>query len=616
MKTNNVKKTGRGFKFLVALAMLILFSNFALAISGSGGGIKVSGTLDSIGYTTNDLTTLNYGDGGSSIIGTFDSQNITGGFGGLNITLPNDTFAPVITLLSPLNNSGTTNSNVTFSYNVLDGSEISNCTLYVDNVQNMISIIPNNGDNSFNLNNVNASLHTWKLNCQDVYGNSATTNVFEFSVVKISNFDSTSTNLSNVDIRNVTNFTLQKQSIGGIVFSGSTDLSNGADLNNFVKIEHNKIFLNSSAVSFLNKPATLTLRNVEYQNVVIWRDGVVCNDCSIKSFNSGTLVFDVTGFSTYTITSTTILNVHDDTDSITKYNNENITFYANYNNITSSASIAGTCNIAFDIGGWTAPSVMSYDGNIYTFNRSFDNVGIFNYNISCTPTPPGFDALSTIDQVYINNVSAGSLAKVNGSVVQTSRFVEDNTAKTVNSESGNMTQMIIKSFSPTDAWQGYYGNVSAKISLLDGNGTAFYDWSGINTNGEVFASRNPSILWDSVNCTNSLGITNEDNYLGKTALEADSVVNTFNETTHPTLNVLSKQLSNCPSRKLNGPSGTPDNNFWNVLISDNYGEGNMIYTGILKSDSLGFTGKIYDFELIVGAKNYQVETYYFYMEIG
>ena len=616
MRISEVKKSERGKVWIfVALALFIIFSNNAFAISGSGGGIKVSSTLDSIGYTTDINGSLNYGNGGASIVGLFNVNNISGGFGGLNITKPEDVLSPEITLISPVNNSGSSNSNVTFVYDVIDASDLNHCTLYVDGIQKMMSVSPSLGTNEFTIQNLNNSNHVWNIICQDIYGNTGVSGNNFVSVLHSSGFDASSTNLSNVDIRSVPNFTIAKSGVGSIVFSGNTDLSQVVDLNSLIVVSDKTIFVDSNAAPFLNKPATLTINNINYQNVLIFKNGVVCNDCVIKSLNSGTLVFDVSGFSTYTITSTSTLNIYDTTDSINKYTNETITFYAEYTNTTSTSPISGTCDIEFNLGGWTAPVSMSYDGNIYTYDRSFDSVGAFDYRVTCTPTPPGFDMLTATDKVYVNNASAGALARVNISVINSSRMIDDPSAKISDSMAGNLTQMNINAFTQTTGWQGYYGNISATISLLNSNGSSFYDWSGIGNNGEIFASRSSSILWDSIACTSPAAIGVEDTHIGKSAIEADSVINTFNDTTHPTLNVLSKQLNNCPSRKLNGPNGTADNNFWNILISDNNGDGNIIYTGIVKDNVMSFANKTSDFELIVGARS-QVDKYYFYVEIG
>lgn len=615
MIRNNAKKTEEiGLKFLVALAFLIIFSSQVFAISGSSGGITASSTLGQIGYTSSTLGDINYGSGGSLPIGIFDSLTMNGGFGDLNITHSLDIIAPNVTLISPLNNTGVDSTTITFTYNVSDDSTLNNCILFIDNTQEMMSVAPSVGVNNFVLTNVNISTHNWKVECQDANNNNGTSITNRFSVIDITGFSSNiSTNLSNVNIAAVPNFTLAKENIGQIKFNGLTDLSNGVNINQYITIGHNIIQVDSASLPLLNKPATLTMYGVEYSNIIIWKNGAICSDCSINSFNSGILSFDVQGFSTYTVTGTTALNIYDDTTLGVKYPYDNITFTANYTNITSGAPIAGNCNISFNLGTWTSQSAMNFDGQVYSYVRNFSNVSTYDYNISCYTGLPGFDSLSLINTFIISGSSG--LSKINISILNSSRYNIINDANTLDTNSGNITNLIINMSSTTKSWQGYYGNISSNIGLMDNNGTSFYDWSGLGITGKIYATRGNNIGWSNIECTNSIGIDNEDTYLEKIISDRDTVAKTFNDTTHPSFSVLNKQLSNCNSRKLNGPNG-PDNNFWNILISDNNGDGNLIYTGLVRADSTGFTGEIYDFELIVGAKNNQVIPYYFYMELG
>ena len=69
-------------------------------------------------------------------------------------------------------------------------------------------------------------------------------------------------------------------------------------------IELRKIKVANGYVSELNDEATITLElDNTITNPVIYRDGVVCSDsiCTIESFEDNTIVFTVTGFSTYEV---------------------------------------------------------------------------------------------------------------------------------------------------------------------------------------------------------------------------------------------------------------------------------------------------------------------------
>ncbi|MBM3247636.1 hypothetical protein FJZ17_03815 [Candidatus Pacearchaeota archaeon] len=56
--------------------------------------------------------------------------------------------------------------------------------------------------------------------------------------------------------------------------------------------------MNSQNLPELNVPATLVFNNINLNNPVVLRDGVLCNDCLVK-YSPGIAVVEVPGFSTY-----------------------------------------------------------------------------------------------------------------------------------------------------------------------------------------------------------------------------------------------------------------------------------------------------------------------------
>ncbi|MBI3027273.1 hypothetical protein HYY70_04100 [Candidatus Woesearchaeota archaeon] len=44
-------------------------------------------------------------------------------------------------------------------------------------------------------------------------------------------------------------------------------------------------------------------------------------------------------------------------------------------------------------------------------------------------------------------------------------------------QAGNVTALVISSVRATQAWQGYYGNITGTIALDDANNNTLYDWS-------------------------------------------------------------------------------------------------------------------------------------------
>jgi hypothetical protein len=65
---------------------------------------------------------------------------------------------------------------------------------------------------------------------------------------------------------------------------------------------------------------------------------------------------------------------------------------------------------------------------------------------------------------------------------------------------GKVTELAISGYSVTQAWQGYFGNVSGTIMLADNNDNVMYNWSLASPEGEIYASTNDTILWANVKC--------------------------------------------------------------------------------------------------------------------
>jgi len=210
-----------------------------------------------------------------------------------------DTLSPEITLISPINNSGTSTT-VTFTYNVTDYIGIDNCSLIINREINQTETsITKDSTITFTLSDTGYSQYNWSINCTDGVNNIGLSNLREFSVVSYDNFVGDTTNLTTIDISNISNLVLESPNYGKINFSETVDLSDGADLNTYVSILDNHIEINSTALPALNKPARLRLYNLTYLNPRVLKDGSVCSDCTEVSYSGGTFVFDVNSFSVY-----------------------------------------------------------------------------------------------------------------------------------------------------------------------------------------------------------------------------------------------------------------------------------------------------------------------------
>ncbi|MGV8162891.1 MAG: hypothetical protein ACP5N2_06190 [Candidatus Nanoarchaeia archaeon] len=192
------------------------------------------------------------------------------------------------------------------------------------------------------------------------------------------------------------------------------------------------------------------------------------------------------------------------------------------------------------------------------------------------------------------------------------------TAKQVNAQAGNVTQLSINGSAVTTSWQGFYGNVTGQLILADSAGNNFYDWNLSSPLGEVYASRSNAVTWSSINCTDAGNVTAEETTLGQSAADPDSVTNTFAATNHPSFLVGSANMTGCYSTKAYNSAGAQGTGFWQVLLSDN--GANTVYTTILDaSPETGFNNQAWDFQLLVGENgkvgNEGATPYYFYVEL-
>jgi len=257
----------------------------------------INGKLNQTSLTN---TTFNASDGyyilNVSISDSVDySANAT-----INFTL--DTTLPNITLLLPLNRTGDRDGNITFTYNVTDTNIVNNCSLIINNKFNSTNnSVTRNIAQNFTLTNTGIGSYNWSINCTDKANNTASSSVRRIGVVRAFRFNGTSTDLTTVDLRNITNLTFENSFAGKINFTSFIDLSGGADVNRYINISFNRIEINSTALPALNKSATLHLYGLTFSNPRISRDGSVCPSsiCTKLSFTGGNLTFNVTHFTVY-----------------------------------------------------------------------------------------------------------------------------------------------------------------------------------------------------------------------------------------------------------------------------------------------------------------------------
>lgn len=205
---------------------------------------------------------------------------------------------------------------------------------------------------------------------------------------------------------------------------------------------------------------------------------------------------------------------------------------------------------------------------------------------------------------------------------------------------GNITEMVIDTWTITRTWQGYVGNVTGTIVLADANNYTLYDWEVMNPSGEIYAARTDSIDWITIACANKTQILdiNEAQFSGTNETDRDGAYPddspnlTFTTSgTHHTIYVGNITVANdtCPRTVMhNSTTWIPHNQtanhdvdrFHEVVLADNWGNGDTVYTALLEKDWAGFDGKTHDFEMIVAEDGHGTDVsqtpYYFWVQLS
>lgn len=142
--------------------------------------------------------------------------------------------------------------------------------------------------------NVTTSNISASQNADYAYSNST-------PVATTAGFDGSTTDLSAVDMHNVSNLVVEKSAYGKINFTSAVNFTQNANLSLYVNISDNFISIDSAVLPELDEPAIISFYNLTFSDPIILRDGAVCSSsvCNQISYAGGTLVFSVTGFTDY-----------------------------------------------------------------------------------------------------------------------------------------------------------------------------------------------------------------------------------------------------------------------------------------------------------------------------
>ena len=196
-----------------------------------------------------------------------------------------------------------------------------NADNYWYNLNNGANITLNSEETSFNAPSgshtiyvfANSSAGTTKENVTFAVSNE----IYNVSYTSYSGIGSTTNfqEYSLQELQNISNTTIESTSFGKIKFNEiinfTDDQDPGDDKTNidlYIKFYSNKIELNSTALLNFNKSATLELYDLTLTTPRITKDGEVCPEtiCSQNSYTGGTLSFNVTHFTSYSVEETPV----------------------------------------------------------------------------------------------------------------------------------------------------------------------------------------------------------------------------------------------------------------------------------------------------------------------
>jgi len=228
-------------------------------------------------------------------------------------------------------------------------------------------------------------------------------------------------------------------------------------------------------------------------------------------------------------------------------------------------------------------------------------------------------------------------------VVNSTRYPQSNQSSyAVQAQAGNVTELIISQRRSTEAWQGYYGNITGTITLDDANNQTLFDWSLPNPTGEIYAANDSTVDWTKVFCYNlsqnssegpacnpsGCGSTNTSAMelkFGINLSDHDGINETFNSTyTDATGFFVGSVNFNAADGCSMANPFTDENSaagWQEVMLSDNK---SIIFTSLVRDSQNAYRGggadDKYDFQLLVLENGHvgselTTSTYYFFVEL-
>ncbi len=240
---------------------------------------------------------------GETISGKATNQNVK-----LNVSVVVVSGPPALVLHNPKNHFYLTETNLLLNFTASGYQTIwfsldygQNKSLYTSPAffnasqgSHVLQIFANNSYGMLVTKNVTFGVRAGELNCS--YGKYQNTT-----------FKGNSTDLyqfSKEEWNNLTNIILEDTRNGKIHFPGAINLTSGnssINIDAFTNISFNYIEINTTALSFFNTSATLSIYDLTFANPRIVIDGNSCPStiCVIQSYTGGVLTFNVSHFTAF-----------------------------------------------------------------------------------------------------------------------------------------------------------------------------------------------------------------------------------------------------------------------------------------------------------------------------
>ena len=197
-----------------------------------------------------------------------------------------DTTPPDIVIYKPVNNSGSTNQTVTFTFNASDLTGIGNCSVIINGTINATHAAITGGEVNITVERSAGEAFNWSITCTDILAQTAVTAPRTTKVITLGGYSGRTTDLGLVTITNISNLIIENPSFGMINFTGILDISNISDLNSAFTIGSNLIEISENFSEF-NTSAELSFYGQSFSNPQPLKNSANCIECTALGYSNG-----------------------------------------------------------------------------------------------------------------------------------------------------------------------------------------------------------------------------------------------------------------------------------------------------------------------------------------